>query len=39
MTYPEAETPTRFITMGMHPDLDVCVEIALRGMIPLVQSR
>ena len=39
MTYPEAETPTHLITMGMHPDLDVCVEIALRRMIDVVSSR
>lgn len=39
VTYPEAETPTHLITMGMHPDLDVCVEIALRRMIALVAAR
>ena len=39
MTYPEAETPTHLITMGMHPDLDVCVEIALRRMIDVVADR
>ena len=39
MTYPEAETPTHLITMGMHPDLDVCVEIALRRMIDVVSAR
>ncbi|MCI5112470.1 MAG: acetamidase/formamidase family protein [Marivita sp.] len=39
MTYPEAETPTHLITMGMHPDLDVCVEIALRRMIDVVSGR
>lgn len=39
LTYPEAETPTHLITMGMHPDLDVCVEIALRRMIALVSQR
>ena len=39
MTYPEAETPTHLITMGMHPDLDVCVEIALRRMIDVVSTR
>ena len=39
ITYPEAETPTHFITMGMHPDLDTCVEIALRRMIALVAAR
>ncbi|MEQ6250317.1 acetamidase/formamidase family protein [Sulfitobacter sp. HNIBRBA3233] len=39
LTYPEAETPTHLITMGMHADLDVCVEIALRRMIGLVSER
>ena len=39
VTYPEAETPTHLITMGMHPDLDVCVEMALRRMITLVSQR
>lgn len=39
VTYPEAETPTHLITMGMHPDLDVCVEIALRRMITLLSER
>ena len=39
MTYPEAETPTHVITMGMHHDLDVCVEIALRRMITVVSQR
>ena len=39
MTYPEAETPTHLITMGMHPDLDICVEIALRRMIDVVSGR
>ena len=39
LSYPEAETPAHFITMGMHPDLDACVEMALRRMITLVSSR
>lgn len=39
VTYPEAETPTHLITMGMHPDLDTCVEIALRRMIAVVSAR
>lgn len=39
VTYPEAETPTHIITMGLHADLDVCVEIALRRMIEVVQRR
>jgi len=31
--YPRAETPSHLITMGMDPDLDQCVLIALRDMI------
>ena len=33
---PRAETPTHYITMGIDPDLDRCVEIALRDMISLI---
>lgn len=39
ITYPQAETPTHIITMGMHADLDQCVEIALRRMIDVVSTR
>jgi acetamidase/formamidase len=39
LSYPQAETPTHYITMGMAPDLDVCVEMALRDMITLVSQR
>ena len=39
MTYPQAETPTHYITMGMAPDLDQCAEMALRDMIALVSAR
>ncbi len=39
LTYPRAETPTHFITMGMDPDLDRCVEIALRDMIRLMGEK
>lgn len=39
IAYPEAETPTHWITMGMHADLDVCTEIALRRMIDLVSTK
>jgi len=35
-TYPRAETPTHYITMGMDPDLDQCAVIALRDMIKLI---
>ena len=36
LAYPRAETPTHWITMGMDPDLDRCVEMALRDMIVLL---
>jgi len=39
LTYPQAETPTHVITMGMDPDLDRCAEKALRDMIALVVAR
>ena len=38
-TYPRAETPTHWITMGMDPDLDQCMERALRDMIVLLGER
>jgi acetamidase/formamidase len=37
--YPRAETPSHYITMAMHPDLDVCVERALRDMIVLLGEK
>ena len=39
LIYPQAETPTHYITMGMDADLDRCVEMALRDMITLVSRR
>jgi acetamidase/formamidase len=39
LIYPQAETPTHYITMGMNPDLDLCVEMALRDMISLLQDK
>jgi acetamidase/formamidase len=38
-SYPRAETPTHYITMGMDPDLDRCTEMALRDMIVLLQEK
>ena len=37
--YPQAETATHYITMGMDADLDRCAEMALRDMIALVSAR
>jgi acetamidase/formamidase len=39
LNFPQAETATHYITMGMAPDLDVCAEMALRDMINLVSMR
>ena len=39
LTYPQAETPSHVITMGMDPDLDRCTEMALCDMIALVSVR
>jgi acetamidase/formamidase len=36
LAYPRIETPTHLITMGMDPDLDQCLAIALREMIALL---
>jgi acetamidase/formamidase len=36
LAYPRAETPGHYVTMGMDPDLDQCVVIALRDMIRLL---
>jgi acetamidase/formamidase len=38
-TYPRAETPTHYLTMGMDPDLDRCAEMALRDMIRLIGEK
>lgn len=39
LRYPRAETPTHWITMGMHEDLDVAMKHALREMIALIAGR
>jgi acetamidase/formamidase len=39
LSYPRAETPTHFISMGMHEDLDVAMKTALREMIAFICSR
>ena len=39
LAYPRAETPTHVLTFGMDPDLDRCVETALRDMIVLIVER
>ena len=39
LRYPRAETPTHFISMGMHEDLDVAMKTALREMIAFIAAR
>jgi acetamidase/formamidase len=39
LEWPRAETPTHVITMAFDPDLDTCVQIALRQMIDLLVER
>ena len=36
--WPRAETPTHFITMGLHPDLDEAARMAVREMIDFLVS-
>ena len=36
---PRAETPTHYITMGLHEDLDLAMKQALREMIELITAR
>jgi acetamidase/formamidase len=39
LRYPRAETPTHYISMGMHEDLDMAMKRALREMIAFICSR
>ncbi len=39
LAYPRGETPTHLFTMGMDPDLDQCLAMALRDMIVLIGER
>ena len=36
---PRAETPTHYISMGMHEDLDLAMKQALREMIAFIRAR
>ena len=38
LRWPRAETPTHFMTMGFHEDLDKAIKIALREMIDFLMS-
>lgn len=39
LSFPRAETPTHFISMGIHEDLDLAMKQALREMIAFITSR
>lgn len=39
LRYPRGESPTHFISMGMHEDLDMAMKQALRQMIAFICSR
>ncbi len=39
LKYPRAETPTHYISMGMHEDLDIAMKIALKEMIGFICGR
>ena len=38
LNWPRAETPTHYITMGLHPDLDEAARMATREMIDFLVS-
>jgi acetamidase/formamidase len=38
LSYPRAETPSHFMTMGMDPDLEIAAKRALREMIYLIHG-
>ena len=39
LTWPRAETPSHYIVMGFHEDLDLAMKQALRGMIDFITAR
>ncbi len=39
LAQPRAETPTHYISMGMHEDLDLAMKQALREMIAFIRAR
>ena len=39
LRHPRAETPTHYISMGMHEDLDLAMKQALREMIAFIEAR
>ena len=39
LSWPRAETPTHYIAMGLHPDLDEAAQLATREMIDLLVAQ
>jgi acetamidase/formamidase len=39
LKYPRAETPTHYVSMGMHESMDQAMKTALREMIGFICSR
>jgi acetamidase/formamidase len=39
LRWPRAETPTHYISMGLHPDLDEAARVATREMIEFLVER
>jgi acetamidase/formamidase len=39
LTWPRAETPTHWIVMGLHPNLEECMKIAVRETIDFITKR
>jgi acetamidase/formamidase len=39
LRFPRAETPTHYISMGIHEDLDLAMKQALREMIAFISAR
>jgi acetamidase/formamidase len=39
LRFPRAETPTHYVSMGMHEDLDLAMKQALREMIAFIAAR
>ncbi len=39
LEFPRAETPTHYVTMGTHPDLDEAAKAAIRDMITLITQQ
>ncbi len=39
LTWPRAETPTHWIVMGLHPNLEECMKIAVRETIDFLTKK